>query len=114
MFIDVTGLSAGEEYKFRVRAINDCGISASSDENEDCAKPDTPTNLSTSNVTTNSLTLSWSAVTEADHYLINVSETEGMSPTLPAYSDKIHTSNSIDIVGLKQDTQYYFLSLIHI
>lgn len=108
LFIDVTGLSAGEEYKFRVRAINDCGISASSDENEDCAKPDTPTNLSTSNVTTNSLTLSWGAVTEADHYLINVSETEGMSPTLPAYSDKIHTSNSIDVVGLKQDTQYYF------
>ena len=73
LFIDVTGLSAGEEYKFRVRSINDCGISSSSDSNEECVKPSTPTNLSTSNVTTDSPTLSWTAVPDVDRYLVNVS-----------------------------------------
>ena len=108
LFIDVTGLSAGEEYKFRVRSINDCGISSSSDSNEECVKPSTPTNLSTSNVTTDSLTLSWTAVPDVDRYLVNVSSLPGMSPTLPDYTNKVSNSNTIEITGLEQDKQYYF------
>lgn len=108
LFMDVTGLAAGEDYKYRVRSINECGISESSDEDDECAKPPTPTSLSTSNITTSSMTLSWAQVSEADYYLVNVSETEGMSPTLPNYTNKRANTNSLDITGLKENTVHFF------
>jgi PQQ-dependent dehydrogenase (s-GDH family) len=66
---NVTGLSSGVNYSFYVRALDAAdNISGNSNQisvrTEDLVSPTAPANLAASNVTYNSLTLSWSASTD--------------------------------------------------
>jgi hypothetical protein len=70
--------------------------------------PNNPINLSTSNLTTNSVTFSWSAgATDSTHnaptdYLWTYN-TNGVTPN----SGNLTTSTSVDITGLSSSTTYY-------
>lgn len=68
-----------------------------------------PLNINTSNVGGNSFTATWSAVTGATNYRIDVSTTNTFSAILPAYSNQL-TGNvtSFPVTGLNPLTTYYF------
>ncbi|MDO4211227.1 MAG: fibronectin type III domain-containing protein, partial [Bacteroidales bacterium] len=53
-----------------------------------------PTNLTSSNVTTNSATLSWGAVTNASNYTVKIGETEYTGVTTNSYSATGLTANT--------------------
>ena len=98
----VEGLSDGTEYCFTVKSVryNNNTSDASS---ESCATtavlpvPGTPVNLAATNITHNSVTLTWDDVEYAESY--TVSYTDGTITV---------TENTCDVTGLTPETDYTF------
>ena len=73
---DVTGLAAGTEYKFKVNSFDSYAATPNSDfsntvtqlttDSTNLVSPTVPTNFTASNITTNSVDLSWSGSTSPD------------------------------------------------
>lgn len=108
----ITGLTSGTTYAVKVKA-NGSGVYVDSDY---CAestatvktKLATPTGLAASNVLSTTATLSWNAVTNATHYLLTISDTNGI---ITGYNSKQVSGTSIDLTGLTA-TRQYSVSLI--
>jgi hypothetical protein len=105
--LDLTNLTAATQYEFQVMTNCSSGSSAySSSETFTTASTvtcDVPVNLSSSNITATSATLSWDAVSGASSYDINYKPTAGST-----WTSTSSTTNTKDISGLSADTQYEF------
>ncbi|MDR0785803.1 MAG: fibronectin type III domain-containing protein, partial [Treponema sp.] len=99
----LTGLVAGTTYYISVTAKNDNGSSGPSTELISATKPLAPSGLTKGTVTSNSITVSWNAVSGADNYKIYVGasvadmEVKGVS-TAANYS-----------MTLSSNTEYYIV-----
>jgi fibronectin type 3 domain-containing protein len=78
----VTGLNPGTTYFFRVRGVNDFGISNNSTVISQITIPATPVANSATNIQANSFTSNWQAVSGHTEYLLDVAKT----PTFDAGS----------------------------
>lgn len=106
--LKVEGLSAGNNYVYRVRAVNDCGISQNSLTGTDCTAPPTPTNLSVSSLTPSSFNVSWNSVGAGIKYIFDLSKSESMSPSIEGYAEVELSSPNITLSNLEEGTVYYF------
>lgn len=110
----VNYLSNGTQYYWRVKAMNSSGESGWStvwDFTTASAQspPATPSLLSPSNGATNqptNPTLSWSAVTGADHYSIQVATDSRFSNMV--YTNYTLINTSVQLTGLAYETTYYW------
>ncbi|RUT78903.1 fibronectin type III domain-containing protein [Ancylomarina longa] len=104
---DYSIASAETTYEFRVRANNDAGssgYSAISSVSTQAAPtaPNTPSNLIASNITYNSFTISWDAVSNANDYDLDLRPVGGSWTTVNL------TSNTYNYTGLNAETTYEF------
>ena len=106
--LKVTGLTAGQNYIYRIRAVNDCGASQNSETGADCTAPATPTNLSASSATPNSFNASWGSVGGGVKYIFDLSKSETMSPLISNYAGVELSANNISLNNLQEKTEYYF------
>ena len=104
---NVTGLTAGVAYKYRVRAVNLSGTSINSDAISSVSIPPAPAGLTASAVTTNNFTVNWSAATGAANYLLDVS-TNSFGTFVGSFNNfpVAGTSQSQVITGLSAGTAY--------
>jgi len=109
---DVTGLSKGVTYKFRVAAVNSIGIGAYSDV-ATLAVPviaaTAPTNLVSSSITSSSATVTWDAPSDLGgspltDYLVETSRDQGSSWS--TISHNAFTTSGFSLVGLAPHTTY--------
>lgn len=103
---NLTGLSASTLYQVRVRARNSSSTSSYSSTvsfTTTSTTPDltAPVNLSASGITTNSFTVSWSAVPNATSYIAEIKPASGANWT--AYTA---STTSQSFTGLAEATQY--------
>eukprot|EP01029_Cantina_marsupialis_P024669 TRINITY_DN6398_c0_g2_i1.p1 TRINITY_DN6398_c0_g2~~TRINITY_DN6398_c0_g2_i1.p1 ORF type:complete len:1210 (-),score=31.22 TRINITY_DN6398_c0_g2_i1:253-3882(-) len=101
--------SAETTYEFRVRANNDVGsssYSAIASVTTDAAPtaPDAPTNLAASDITENSMTISWDVVGDADSYDLQVKVSTASTWTMVENL----TTNTYDYTSLNPETSYDF------
>ena len=78
---------------------------------EDDPKPDTisaPTVNAATDITATSFKVSWSQVTGAEKYLLDVSTNANFSTTLTGYNKKEVTETNASISGLTAKTKYYY------
>ena len=106
--LKVENLSAGQNYIYRVRALNDCGTSENSSTGTDCTAPSTPTNLSASNLTPNSFDVSWSSAGAGVKYIFDLSTSDTMSPLLENYANLEVAGTTISVSNLEENSEHYF------
>ena len=101
-----TGLEAGKQYQFRVRATNACGESNNvlSAAFRTDALPGVPTGLATVNPTCEEFTAQWSAVTEAERYTVNVYDDAALTNQV---ATQTVTITEADFASLASGTTYY-------
>ena len=105
--ITISGLHTDNEYDLMVSSRNDTQSSvakviSSTTAHAGVSIPSNPTNLSTSNVTANSVELSWNAVSDAVNYEIEVQHSE----TGVVLEVEQSPSTSFNVDGLLPDTSY--------
>lgn len=103
----ISSLTSGTTYAVKVLAkgAGDYVDSAYSAESSAKVKTKlaTPTGLAASNVLSTTATLSWNAVTNADFYLLTISDTNGV---ISGYNGKKVTTTSQSLTGLTATHQY--------
>lgn len=101
---NITNLTAGSAYYYRVRAVNALGASANSATimviTPPIAKPAT-------NVTSTSITANWDEGASIAGYRLDVS-TDNFTSFLQGYDNRIVTGNSLDISSLSPGTTYFY------
>ncbi len=103
--LDVTDLTLETTYYYRIGAMTDCGISFSEKDSITLyGSPAVPYNLSTSNINTNGFDLQWQLISEADTYLVEVSEEYTFSQLT---KEAIIGDNLIYIDALQPNRTYY-------
>jgi photosystem II stability/assembly factor-like uncharacterized protein len=104
----VTGLNPGVIYYVRVRAVNSFGESVNSGTLIQITVPLAPNEPVITNVTNTTFTASWSTVTGASEYQIDVATTSDFSSGfVQNYNNRIVNGTSIDIINLASTTIYY-------
>ena len=95
--INVTGLSSGTTYYYRVRASNSCGTSANSSAITYATSPSTPA-IPTANAGSaaacSQVTANWSAATNATTYFLDVS-------TANTFATFVGTYNNLNVGNVK-------------
>jgi prepilin-type N-terminal cleavage/methylation domain-containing protein len=99
-----TGLAPGTQYWFRVYASNSAGESAASSIDNAITTLATPTGFATT-VTSTSIDVSWSAVTNATAYDVQYSTSASFSPITGSFNNQ--TATSRNITGLSIGQTYY-------
>ena len=106
---NVTGLSSGSVYYYRVRANNGSGVSDNSNVIMVITLPAAPTLGAASNVTGNSFTVNWNSVTGATGYQLDVSTTNTFGSYVSGYQNRdVGNMNSFNVTGLNPNTIYYY------
>ncbi len=104
---DLTGLSSGTNYQYRVRASNASGSSGNSNIVSLITLPAIPMANAATNITQNSFGVSWTAVTGAASYSIDVATDNGF---LALIYNNINVNNvsSFALSSLSPGTTHYF------
>jgi phosphodiesterase/alkaline phosphatase D-like protein len=109
---NVAGLIPNTTYYYRVRAYNGCGTSLNSSTKNLRTLPCTPATPSVgsgTNVTFNSFSANWIAVSGAIDYRLDVSTSSAFTTYVPGYQD-LHVGNvtSYPVTGVNPGTTYYY------
>lgn len=84
-------------------------VAASCDDDGDApATVATPTLSNATALTATGFTVSWTAVTGADKYLLDVSTSNNFATTVTGFSKKEVTGTTTNVTGLTTKTKYYF------
>lgn len=113
----LSGLAEGVTYDFRVMANGTGDYVSSSYSSTVTAKTKTtlatPTNLTASNVLAHTATLSWSAVTNATNYVLDILDSNGTPAAGGSYSGITVTGTSINLTDLDENEQYTVTLIAH-
>jgi hypothetical protein len=108
----VMGLAAKTTYYYRVRAVNDCGSSPSSDVIKVTTAMEVPpvvTVLPVSGVGITGLTISWGALPTAGGYYLEVSTDPAFGSFVPGYDGRdVGNVTTFSLTGLAAGTTYYY------
>lgn len=106
---EVTGLSSGTAYQYRIRAENtDNYISNSSNAVTTATLPDAPTALAASDIETDSFRANWELLATANGYYLDVSS-DNFSTFVTGYNNRdVGNTDEFDVVGLNPDTEYQY------
>ena len=106
----VSGLAQNTTYYFRVRAVNQCGATASSvveNMTTDFAEPPMP--QPATDITCSQFVANWDAVSGATGYLIDVAEDASFATILGTYSNfSVGNVTSYTITGISPNNIYYY------
>jgi hypothetical protein len=102
---NITSLSAGTIYYFRIASVNSSGTSSYSTSINRITQADTPSDLSSNNITNISLRLYWTAKTGATYYYIEQSRSNTFTLIDASYNVYDISKN---ISGICSNTNYYF------
>ena len=105
---DVTGLSSGTTYHYRVRAVNSSGTSPNSNVITVPTIPAAPVANAATNITTSSFTANWGSVTGATEYRLDVSTSNTFSSFVTGYNNLQVTTTNKDVTGLSSGTTYHY------
>jgi len=111
--ITISGLTAGTTYHIKLKAVNDMGdsVESSATSVSTLATPDAPTGLSASNITTTTVTISFTAGSDNGYAITNyqyaLSTNGGSSYGSFTALDPADGTSPITITGLTTNTAYY-------
>lgn len=105
---NVTGLSAGITYYYRVRAVNASGASADSNTKSVVTVPPAPIANDASSISTNSFAANWSSAMGALGYELDVSTTSTFLDFVTGYNVLYVSATSQSVTGLSEGTIYYY------
>lgn len=104
----ITGLTAGTTYQYRLRSVNGSGTSGNSNTVSTVTLPAAPTANNSSAITSTGFTASWSTVTGASDYRIDVSTSNTFSSFAGTYNNLTVSGTSLAVTGLVPGTTYYY------
>lgn len=104
----VTGLSAGTTYYYRVRAVNESGPSANSEEKEVVTTLDAPTANEASDIKGTSFTANWQILPGAESYRLDLSVSSSFASYVAGYNDLSVTATAQIVTDLSPGTTYYY------
>lgn len=104
----VTGLSAVTTYYYRVRAVNATGTSSNSSTINLTTAPQAPVANAASNITSSSFTASWSSVSGAASYRLDVSTSSTFSSFLSGYNNRTVSGTNLSLTGISNQTTIYY------
>lgn len=115
---NVTGLTTGSVYYYRVRSYNATSDLLSVYSNvitvQTSGPPPAPTLLAATSITETSFTINWAAIPNATSYRLDVSTSATFSPMLSGYNNLSVSGTSSPITGLAGGTVYYYrLRAVH-
>jgi hypothetical protein len=104
----VSGLTAGIDYYYRLRAINATGVSSNSATISVLTLPLAPTATAPTSVTTSSFIANWNIVSNVSQYQVDVSTTDTFTSFVGVYNSHAVTTNSLLVSGLLPGVNYYY------
>lgn len=105
--VEVTGLTAGHAYAYRVRAVNGSGTSANAQPVVATLVPAAPILEEATNMSQTSFVANWEVSTGASKYLIDVS-VDGFESFVPGYEGREVSELSCTVTGLTPGTTYQY------
>lgn len=105
---NVTGLTSGTVYYYRVRAVNSSGTSGNSNTVTVYPMPPAPTANAASNIGANSVTANWSTVSLAQSYRLDVATNSSFTNFVSGYNNLTVAGTSQTITGLNANATYYY------
>jgi phosphodiesterase/alkaline phosphatase D-like protein len=106
---NVTGLSAGGTYYYRVRAYNNGATSASSNVISLTLVPAAPIATTASGVTSRWFSANWNSSTGASGYRLDVARNSSFTDYVHGYQDRdVGNVTSFSVKGLSANTTYYY------
>ncbi len=105
---DVTGLSPGTRYYYRVRSVIGSSVSGNSDTGVGRTSLAAPAATAATAVSTTGFTANWQAVTGATAYRLDVSTVSNFATFITGYNGLSVTGSSRAITGLSSGTTYYY------
>jgi len=106
--LTVGGLTFGETYQYRVRAVNGSGTSGHSNTQEVALTPAEPLTTPPSAIQTNQFDANWTAVTGASSYRLDVSSSNSFDTFVPGFNNKSVTGTTATVDGLNPGTSYFY------
>ncbi len=105
----VTGLTAGTQYFYALRAQNSAGFSGWSGTITNWTRPNAPTVQPATGVTASSFYANWIEPVGGLQYYLSVSTNSGFTPCLPSYYARYAgDGTSCLVTGLTSGTMYYY------
>src|SRR5436190_706186 len=105
----VSGLTPGQTYYYRVRAVNSAGTSANSNRIAVTDVPAAPVATAASGVGTAGFQANWNSSSGATSYRLDVSTNSGFSSFVAGYNDlNVGNVTSYAVAGLSPGATYYY------